>query len=45
MANWPLKEGGVEVVVRKSVTKSLAAIFYIVIKTAFKKYFHNINIK
>ena len=33
--------GGVEVVVRKSVTKPSATIFYMVIKTTFKKYFYN----
>ena len=37
--------GGFEVVVQKSVTKSLATIFYIVIKANFNKSFYNINIK
>ena len=31
--------GGVEVVVRKSMTEPSTTIFYIVIKTTFKKYF------
>ena len=37
------KGGGVEVVVRKSVTKPSATIFYMVIKATFKKYFYNIH--
>ena len=35
--------GGVEVFVRKSVTKPSATIFYIVIKTTFKKYFRTLT--
>ena len=40
-----VKGEGLEVVVRKSVKKSSTAIFYIVMKTAFKRYFYDINIK
>ena len=40
-----VKGEGVEVVVRKRVKKSSTAIFYIVMKTAFKRYFYDINIK
>ena len=43
MASYPLG-GGVEVVVRKSMTKYCATIFCIVIETTFKKYFYNINV-
>ena len=35
---------GVDVVVRKSVKKSSTAIFYIVMKIDFKRYFYDINI-
>ena len=42
MAHW-LLGGWVEVVGCKSMMKSSAMIFYLVIKTTFKKYFYNIN--